>query len=105
MLSDTDDDTDDDSQISEKSLLTDLLFVFMYICLNRSQSYRVIGKLPNRLQTNYNAVMQKILYIEDHPSVFTRMYRVTPSAFDTILSIIGPAITTENTRARNIVPR
>jgi len=65
----------------------------------------VVGRNPNRITTDYSRVVEKILCLKQtNPSLFTRMYRLSPTSFDRVLAIVGEDLKPKGPGGCNVVP-
>jgi len=66
---------------------------------------KVIDRNPNRSDVDYDSVLQNIYeYKDKFPSIFTRMYRLSPVSFDKVLQSIKFSLQPDGPGGKNIVP-
>jgi hypothetical protein len=65
----------------------------------------IIGRQGNHVDAHYEVIVTKISNLkENQPKFFTRMYRLSLSSFDKLLSIIEPCLKPRKIMVKNIVP-
>jgi hypothetical protein len=70
-----------------------------------ANKFRVEGRRRNRLDADYNKVVDKINHLKEHKGVlFTRMYRLSPASFDKVLRIIEPKLHPKKKTGSYFVP-
>ena len=73
------------------------------VCL--TQRTTIENRSPNRTDIDYSAVVKKIMKLKTkNPRLFTRMYRLSPTSFDRVLSIIDPSLRPMGVGGKNIIP-
>jgi hypothetical protein len=74
-------------------------------CSSEGASVQVNGRRANRKATDYDAVVHKINKLKlTKPTLFTRMYRLSPTSFNRTLGIIEAELCPIKERGCNFVP-
>ena len=77
----------------------------IFICGIASKNFIVEGRLGNRTDADYDAVVRKILKLKQTQRLlFTRIYRLSPTSFDKTLAIIEPDLLPKKPTAKYFVP-
>jgi hypothetical protein len=77
----------------------------IFICGIASKNFIVEGRLGNRTDADYDAVVRKILKLKQSQRLlFTRIYRLSPTSFDKTLAIIEPDLLPKKPTAKHFVP-
>ena len=75
------------------------------ISSDMGNKFTVIGKLGNHTDADYNGTVKKIMKLkQSQPLLFTRIYRLSPTAFDRTLAIIEPDLRPKKPTAKYFVP-
>ena len=73
--------------------------------LDTAPKYIVQDRCPNRSDAGYDKVVERVQRMKrEKPALFTRMYRLSPSSFNKVLSIIEPQLLPIKKTAKYFVP-
>jgi uncharacterized protein YlzI (FlbEa/FlbD family) len=76
----------------------------IFILLN-GKKYVVKGRTRNRCDADYASVVNKVMNLKlDKPALFTRMYRLSPKAFDEVFNAIQADLMPRKMTATYFVP-
>jgi hypothetical protein len=88
-----------------KRLRVVIAAVVSSVISNDVGKFTVKGKLSNRTDADCNGTVTKIVKLkQSQPLLFTRMYRLSPTAFDRTLAIIEPELLPKRPSAKYFVP-
>jgi len=72
---------------------------------SKTKKFIVVGRMKKRCNAGYQSVVLKITNLKmEKPALFTRMFRLSPQAFDKVMDIIKPKLISKKFSAKNSVP-
>ena len=77
----------------------------LYYFSKRRNKFVIVGRSKNHCNPDYKSSIHKVKKLkEDQPALFTRMFWLSPEAFDKVLDIIKPKLMPQKFTTKHYVP-
>jgi len=72
---------------------------------SKTKKFIVVGRTKKHCNADYQSIVFKITNLKmEKPALFTRMFRLSPKAFDKVMDIVKPKLISKKFSAKNSVP-
>jgi len=87
------DDEDDDNKNKRRRLLVAAVAASFFSSNNKAKKFTSGSRMKRRSNPDYRSIVKKVTNLKvEKPALFTRMFRLSPQAFDKVLEIIQPKL-------------
>jgi len=99
------DEEDDDNTNKRRRLLVAAVAASFVSSNNKAKKFTSGSRMKRRSNPDYRSIVKKVTNLKvEKPALFTRMFRLSPQAFDKVLEIIQPKLLPKKFTATYYVP-
>jgi hypothetical protein len=99
------DDDDDDNKNKQRRLLVAAVAASFFSSNNKAKKFTSGSRMKRRSNPDYRSIVIKVTNLKvKTPALFTRMFRLSPQAFDKVLEIIQPKLLPKKFTVKYYVP-